>query len=83
MSESRAFCPQCQCEVTFIRNADRATCPQCGFVYALMASAGAGRRESATPVLRIVLIVFLIMIALVVVGVAVVFAGCAVIMKGF
>ena len=85
MNESNAFCPQCKREVTFVKTADSATCPQCGFVYALTGGRAPGRGASSDvrTVLRVLLIVFLIMVALTVVGVAVLFAGCAAIMKGF
>jgi len=84
VSASNAFCPQCKREVAFVKTADSATCPHCGFVYALTGgrATAPGSSLNVRTVLRVLLIVFLIMLALTVVGVAVLFVGCAAIMKG-
>jgi hypothetical protein len=87
MNAPAAICPQCQKQVSFIKDEQTARCPECGFQYQLQppridASGygdGAARPMSAWKALGIVL---LIMVGIFVVGVAVLFAGCALMLKG-
>ena len=86
MNESKAFCPQCKADVTFIESGGKSTCPVCGFAYelnppVLQGKEPSGRETSpllmgALGILGLLLRAFLILVAVVVVVLAIVFAGC-------
>jgi len=86
MNESRAFCPQCQRDVVFVKDGRSNRCPACGFTYEYSAPPPlprSGRAANAVgEFLGLIVKVVLIMAALVVVGVAVLFAGCAIMLSG-
>ncbi len=86
MNESRAFCPQCQRDVVFVKDGRSNRCPACGFTYDYTAPPRFGQEGQARGTVRelfgLFIKVVLIMAALVVVGVAVLFAGCAIMLSG-
>ena len=86
MSEHRAFCPQCQADVVFVKEGKANRCPACGFTYEYSAPPRFGQdgqaRGTVNELLGLFAKVVLIMAAIVVVGVAVIFAGCAIMLSG-
>jgi hypothetical protein len=86
MNEHRAFCPQCQGDVVFVKEGRSNRCPACGFTYEYSAPprfAQEGQtRGAVSELIGLFVKVVLIMAALVVVGVAVLFAGCAIMLSG-
>ena len=86
MNEHRAFCPQCQGDVVFVRDGRSNRCPACGFTYEYSAPPRLPQSQKEPGVfsefLGLFVKVVLIMAAIVVVGVAVLFAGCAIMLSG-
>ena len=86
MNEHRAFCPQCQGDVVFVKDGRFNRCPACGFAYEYSAPPRFGQegqaRGAVSELIGLFVKVVLIMAALVVVGVAVLFAGCAIMLSG-
>jgi hypothetical protein len=88
MNAPTAICPQCQKQVSFIKDGQFARCPECGFQYRLepprIDTRGYEPERPAhwTDALKALAIVFLIMAGIVVVGIGVLFAGCALALRG-
>jgi len=79
MNPTRALCPKCQTEVTFVEGHGRRTCTSCGWSHALASApvADSGAFAPVWTILRVFLWVAVILVAVATVGLAVLFVGCA------
>ena len=87
MSDSKAWCPQCKQEVSFVKSAGVSRCPVCGVQFELappvLSSAAYEKPESPGRSFLIALgKAFLVVCVLALVGLAVLYAGCAIVLKG-
>jgi hypothetical protein len=86
MKSASAYCPGCHNIVTFLKTADLATCPICGFKYQLSSTDSTKKPLPSPPLpfmsfVKTLLIVCALVVGLGAIVLAVVFVGCMRLLK--